>query len=140
MANNLASLYAQLATKESDKGNYYLEVTPVLEQAHIPTNITSRSFDDIPSDHIPHPQSIHLRITHPFNALQEAKKGYHRAIEGFGKALGQEHKLSLTAWNNLAILLFQEVKMKNEETRERRRGKGGHGFTWSEVDDGDHMF
>ena len=44
-------------------------------------------------------------------SIQEAKKGYNRAVEGFEQALGPHHKYYLTALNNQAILIFQEIKI-----------------------------
>ena len=57
--------------------------------------------------------------SHTWWMLKEAKKGYGRAIEGFEKAIGPEDKCYLTALNNHAILMFQEVKMMDGTTRKR---------------------
>ena len=57
--------------------------------------------------------------SHTMWMMKEAKKGYNRAIEGFEKAFGSEDNCYLTAMNNHAILMFQEIKMMEDMTHKK---------------------
>ena len=58
------------------------------------------------------------------HSIQEAKQGYLRAVVGFEKALGPEHKYYLTALNNQAIMMFQEVKLMDDAMNDGRTASG----------------